>query len=66
MNRVLNRGVKKENILKGINVYTDLDKEPWYYEEFVEATNGHIYDRTDEENRTNEKWLELKVFYTDM
>lgn len=62
VNSVLDRKVEKENILEGIKEFKDLSEDKWYYEEFVEAINGHLYEK----HNGKEIWLELKQFNKDM
>lgn len=64
VNKVLERMVEKEQILEGIKEYDDLKEDKWYYENFVEAINGHIYKKDEESGK--EIWKELKDFDVDM
>lgn len=59
VNNVLERKVNKENILDGIEIFKDLDTKAWYYQDIVEATNSHNYEKT-RLNDGSEVWTELK------
>ncbi|HZJ98634.1 MAG TPA: S-layer homology domain-containing protein, partial [Tissierellaceae bacterium] len=59
VNNVLNRHVKKEEILKDAKQFPDLDKGKWYYEAMQEAINSHHYTR--EEDQKYEVWT--KIYY---
>ena len=45
VNNVLDRNVKKSDILTNIKRFTDLEEGKWYYEAMVEASNTHSYQR---------------------
>ncbi len=59
-NRMLNRFADEDfvdhNLNKIIN-YRDMDKAHWAYYPVVEATNGHTYER--KENERDETWFEV-------
>ncbi len=57
MNSLLDRKVKKVNALQGMKTFRDLPEE-WYYEQMIEAINGHNYDVNRLTDGT-EKWTEL-------
>lgn len=59
VNNVLERKVNKENILDGIEIFKDLDTKAWYYQDIVEATNSHNYEKI-RLNDGSEVWTELK------
>lgn len=58
VNSLLDRKVKKENILNGIKTFKDLESMKWYYEPMVEAINGHDYELERLKDGT-EKWIKL-------
>ena len=58
VNRMQNRKVDSENILENIKYFKDLEKNAWYYEDIVEATNTHNYKEKRLENGS-EKWTEI-------
>ena len=43
VNNILERNIRKTNILPGIKEFDDLNEDKWYYKEIVEATNSHKY-----------------------
>ncbi len=58
VNSLLDRKVKKENALPGLKQFKDLEENKWYYEQMIEAINGHLY----EDKRLpdgSEKWTKL-------
>lgn len=59
-NRMLNRFADEDfvdhNLNKIIN-YRDMDKAHWAYYPVAEATNGHTYER--KENERDETWFEV-------
>ena len=57
INRVLERSVRKQNMLKDTIQWPDNDPDEWYYEAVQEATNSH------ECNRTNEQVYKLNFYY---
>lgn len=57
VNNVLNRGVKKENILPDAKQFPDLLESKWYYETMQEAINSHHYTRDKDTN--DEIWTEI-------
>jgi len=60
VNNVLDRRVKKENILPDAKQFSDLNANAWYYEACQEAINSHYYER---ENPSDfEVWTELYEF----
>lgn len=61
VNNVLGRRIHKENILEGIKVFPDLIDSMWYYEAMVEATNSHLYMRSED---SSELWTE--IIYPDL
>lgn len=56
INKVLNRNVKKAEVLPGVRQFTDLTKDAWYYEDMVTATNSYLANRGDD---GYQKWTEL-------
>lgn len=58
INNVLERHVKKENILSNAITWIDNPKSEWYYEAIVEATNSHDYTYTKD---NDEVWVNLKA-----
>lgn len=64
VNNVLNRKVKKENILPNAKQFSDLSQEKWYYESMQEAINSHHYTR--ESNVDYEIWTEIYFPKMDM
>ncbi len=58
VNRILRRKVSAENIHADANRWIDNPEEAWYYDDVVEATNSHKYDRL-AEYLIEEKWTEL-------
>lgn len=65
VNNVLGRKVSKENILKGIKKFKDLDESEWYYEHMVEASNSHIYEK-DRLSDGSEVWIDIIDIKTEM
>ncbi len=61
VNNVLERRVRKENILETARMFPDLVEGKWYYEAMQEAINSHLYTRTED---TFELWEE--VFYPQL
>lgn len=45
INSVLNRKVSKEGLLENARYWSDNNKDAWYYEAVMEATNSHDYTR---------------------
>ncbi len=64
VNNVLNRGVKKENILPEAKQFPDLLESKWYYESMQEAINSHHYTR--EKDTDDEIWTEIYFPKVDM
>ena len=57
INRVLCRLPEDtEDLLPGMNVWTDCDEDDWYYLAIQEATNSHDYETKD---RVYESWTDL-------
>ena len=60
INRVLDRVPSKaENLLSGLEVFSDCSAEDWFYCAIEEATNAHDYDRV-QGSKADEVWKELK------
>lgn len=60
INRVLDRVPSKaENLLSGLEVFSDCAAEDWFYCAIEEATNAHDYDRV-QGSKADEVWKELK------
>lgn len=64
VNNVLDRHVKKENILKGTKDFKDLqDENKWYYAPIKAATNSYLYEEEEvKENSVTvkyQKWTKL-------
>ena len=60
INRVLDRVPSKaENLLPGLEVFSDCAAEDWFYCAIEEATNAHDYDRV-QGSKADEVWKELK------
>ena len=57
VNNVLNRRVKKADILPEAKQFPDLMKNKWYYATMQEAINSHHYTR--EKNTDYEVWLDI-------
>ena len=60
VNNVLDRRVKKENILPSAIQFQDLSANAWYYEACQEAVNSHYYIRKNSSDF--EEWTELYEF----
>ena len=59
INRVLNRLPEdEEDLLDGIDIWTDNQPETWYYLVVQEATNSHNFERKDD--GVHECWTVLK------
>lgn len=63
VNSVLDRRVKKENILPGVREFPDLTPSMWHYENMVEAINSHTYTRLED---SYEEWIEIYYPQLDM
>ena len=59
INKVLNRKVSEEGLLENARYWKDNSRDAWYYEDVIEATNSHDYER--DEATGIEKWTEIKV-----
>ena len=64
VNRVLERGVDKEGLSEDAIQWPDNKSGDWYYYDVLEATNSHVYTRTDRPLKKRlfcaENWVELK------
>ena len=60
VNNVLDRRVRKEDILPDAIQFKDLSPDAWHYEACQEAVNSHYYER--ENSSDFEKWTELYEF----
>lgn len=58
VNRILKRSVSSENIIEGAVKWNDNGPAAWYYEDIIEATNSHKFERV-AEGKTEEKWTEI-------
>lgn len=58
VNRVKDRKVDSENILQGIKEFKDLNKNAWWYEDVVEASNSHKFENKRLEDGS-EKWTRV-------
>lgn len=58
VNRMLKRSVSSENIHADAIRWIDNPETAWYYEDVIEATNSHKFDRL-AEGLVEEKWTEL-------
>lgn len=58
VNRMLKRSVSSENIHADAIRWIDNSEEAWYYEDVIEATNSHKFDRLSG-SLVEEKWTEL-------
>ena len=59
INRVLNRLPEdEEDLLDGMDIWTDNQPETWYYLVVQEATNSHNFERKDD--GVHECWTVLK------
>ncbi len=63
VNNVLNRRVKKENILPNAKQFSDLLETKWYYASMQEAINSHHYIRKED---GFEEWTEIYYPKMDM
>lgn len=63
INRVLQRAVCKDGMLKGMKTFVDVTEDKWYFEDVLEAANGHTYKRTGHKVSGQayycEKWTKL-------
>lgn len=60
INRVLDRVPSKaENLLPGLEVFSDCAADDWFYCAIEEATNAHDYDRV-QGSKADDVWKELK------
>ena len=60
VNRMLQRKVSSDYILETAVFWTDNAKSAWYYEDVMEATNSHTYERL-AEGQIEERWVEIKA-----
>lgn len=60
VNRMLQRKVSAENILPTATFWTDNSEAAWYYEDVMEATNSHTYERV-AEGQIEERWVEIQA-----
>jgi hypothetical protein len=63
VNNVLERRVRKENILENARMFPDLVEGKWYYEAMQEAINSHFYTRLED---SFELWEEIYYPQLDM
>lgn len=63
VNNVLERMVRKENILPEARKFPDLPDTMWYYEAMEEAVNSHLYIRLEDRS---ESWIEIFYPILDM
>ncbi|MGE5678260.1 MAG: S-layer homology domain-containing protein, partial [Pseudomonadota bacterium] len=61
VNNVLERRVRKANILKDAKKFPDLLESKWYYEAMIEAINSHYYNRLED---GYEEWTE--IYYPEL
>ena len=59
INRVLQRAVTEKGMLKNMNTFCDVTADKGYFEDVLEAANGHFY------NRTKDKVSGQTYFYED-
>ena len=59
VNRMLQRKVSSDYILETATFWTDNPKSAWYYEDVMEATNSHTYERLGE-GQIEERWVEMQ------
>ena len=63
INRVLERAVEADGMLKGMVTFDDCDPDAWYYEAIQEAANSHTYTRTHQrvsgQSYCYESWVRL-------
>lgn len=58
INRILKRDVSSEYILDTAVYWDDNPKSAWYYEDVMEATNAHEYERLSADG-VEERWTEI-------
>lgn len=58
VNRVLHRAVESDYILEDAIKWADNPEAAWYYEDVIEATNSHTYERV-APGQIAERWLEI-------
>ncbi len=58
VNRVLHRSVSSDYILEDAERWPDNAPTAWYYEDVIEATNSHTYERV-APGQISERWIEI-------
>lgn len=63
VNNVLERRVRRSDILPGARQFPDLPENEWYYEAMMEAVNSHYFERLEDDY---ERWTEIYYHELEM